>query len=209
MPVELSEEEYAKLKEDAEKAKALEASKQRIIEESERFKKRAQDAEGKLSNAEKAKLEEEGKLTEALALERKEKQDLLDKYKAKDSLILNEKLRTELLRKADDVIDVDDLLTIKNKEARSLLKLNSEELTVEGVEDFLAKARELKPHYFGKKRMPDYNNTKGGNSGGESEDHTKTDEQRYIEELRSCNSRKEVVAVKKKFGKPVDDYLNR
>jgi len=208
MPVELSEEEYAKLKESAEKAAALEASKQRVIEESERFKKRAQEAEGKLTESEKRKLEEEGKLSEALALERKEKEELRQKYESKDKLILKEKLRTELTKVAKDAIDVDDLLLIQDSEARSLLKTDAESLTISGVEEFVAKARELKPHYFGRKAMPDYNNLKTGNDDS-NEDHAKSDEQRYIEELKACNSRAEVVKVKKKYGKPVDDYLNR
>lgn len=208
MPVELSEEEYAKLKEDAEKAKALEASKLRVIEESERFKKRAQEAEGKLTEAEKRKLEEEGKLTEALALERKEKEELKQKYESKNKVILREKLRTELTKVAKDAIDVDDLLLIQDSEARSLLKTDDESLTISGVEEFVAKARELKPHYFGRKAMPDYNNRKPGNDE-DNDDHTKTNEQRYVEELRACNTRAEVVKVKKKYGKPVDDYLNR
>lgn len=207
MPVELSEEEYEKLKLEAEKAKAAEASKQRIIEESERYKKRAQDAEGKLTDAEKRKLEEEGKLNELLAQERKEKEELLQKYEGKSKKVMREKLRTELMKVAKDVIDVDDLLSIKDAEARGLLKLNEDEVEVGGVEEFVAKARELKPHYFGAKKMPEYNNRKTGDA--EDEDHTKDDEQRYLEELRAVTSRKELIAVKKKYGKPIDDYLNR
>lgn len=207
MAIELSEEEYEKLKLEAEKAKAAEASKQRIIEESERYKKRAQDAEGKLTDAEKRKLEEEGKLNELLAQERKEKEELLQKYEGKSKKVMREKLRTELLKVANDVIDVDDLLSIKDSAARSLLKLNEDEVEVGGVEEFVAKARELKPHYFGRKSMPDYNNVKTGDS--RDEEHAKTDEQRYLEELKQVTSRSELAALKKKYGKPVDDYLNR
>jgi hypothetical protein len=205
---EISEEEFKRLKEDAEKAKALEASKQRLLEESDKYKKRAQEAENKLTEAEKKKLEEEGNLQDLLARERKEKEELLGKFKNTARMTLEEKLRNELQSKASDIIDIDDLMSARNNPAlKPLLKLDEEKIGVAGVEEFLEKAREIKPHYFGKKQMPDMNNVR--TSGEDLDDSTtKSDDERYREELKKVTTRKELVELKKKFGKSLDSYHN-
>lgn len=184
----------------------LEASKKRLEDENTKIKKRAQDAETQLTDAEKKKLEADGKVNELLAQERKEKEDLLEKYKNRGKATLREKLRNEVSKFAKDAHDVDDLLAIPNMEVKSLLKLNEDELTVEGVEEFVNKAREIKPHYFGTKKLPDnFNNKKTGKE--ERGEENKSDEQRYQAELKTVTSRKELLAVKKKYGKEVDSYL--
>lgn len=204
---EISEEELARLKADSEDKKALEASKTRLEEENAKIKKSRQEMETKLTDAEKSKLEEDGKINELLAQERKEKLELEEKYKNRGKATLKEKLRSEVSKFAKDAHDVDDLLSISSKEVKELLKINEDELTVSGVEEFVKKARELKPHYFGTKRMgDDFNNKKPGKEE-EDDDTTKSKEELYRAELKTVTTRKELLAVKKKYGKQVDSYL--
>lgn len=203
---EISEEQLKELQAAAEKAKLLEASKSRLEEENSKIKARAQAAEGKLSDAEKAKLEEEGKYQDLLAKEREERKRLEEKYQLRGKSTLKEKLKAEVLKHAKDVHDVDMLLKVTDH--KDLLKINEDELTVAGVEDFVGACRETHKFLFGNKKMPDYDNTKGGNGDDDNgDDHTKDDEQRYREEIAKCNTRKEYNEIRKKYGKPVDSYL--
>ena len=203
---EISEERLKELELNAERAKNLEASKSRLEDENSKMKKRAQDAEGKITEAEKAKLEEEGKFNDLLLLERKKSSELEDKLLSRTKSVLNEKVRVEVAKHAKDAHDIDMLLRVK--EHKDLLKINEDELTVEGVENFVTKARETHSFLFGSKRMPDYENKKGGGADDKGDDEHKDDEQRYREELKQCTTRKELHEVKKKFGKEVDSFLS-
>lgn len=194
----MTEEEIKALQKELEEAKAkataLENSKSRVIEESNNFKKRAQDAEDKITAAEKAKLEESGKLEELLAQEREEKKKLQNDLMLTKTTVISEKLRAEVAKEAKDVHDIDVLLGLKQHKA--LLKVN-DDLSVEGVKDFVAKARETHAFMFGTKKMPD---TDDGANGGKKPDQKTVDEE-YKAALKACKSRAEMHTVMKKFGK--------
>jgi len=200
---EITVEELEQFKKDAERARNLEASKTRLEDENSKIKKRAQDAETKLTAAEEAKLKEEGNLNDLLLLEKKKTVDLEDRLTKRTKAALAEKVRTEVLKHAKDAHDVDMLLRVN--EHKELLKLDEDNLTVEGVEEFVGKVRETHKFLFGSKRMPDYDNTKGG-SDKDEEDFDKDDDQRYRAELSKVTSRKEQQEVMKKYGKEVDSY---
>jgi len=207
---EISEEELQKLKDEAAKAAELEASKNRIIEESSKFKTRAQEAEAKLSESEKLKAEAEGDLQKRLDLEKKERLDLEEKLKLRTKQTLNEKVRSEVAKVAKDAHDIDSLLAIKKH--KPLLKLDEEELSVAGIEEFVKAARESHPFMFGKKRMPNDGGGKppGPGEGDPPNDHpTKSDDEKFREELKGVTSRAEQVKVYKKYGKPIDNYMLR
>lgn len=202
---EITEEQLEQFKKDAEKARNLEASKTRLEDENSKIKKRAQDAESKLTAAEEKKLEEEGNLNELLSMANKKNSELEDKLTKRTKSVLAEKVRAEVAKHAKDAHDVDMLLRVK--EHKDLLKINDEELTVEGVENFVGKVRETHSFLFGSKRMPDYDNTKGG-KGNEDEDVDKDDDKRYQDELSKVTTRKEQIEVMKKYGKEVDSYTS-
>jgi len=199
---EITEEQLEQFKKDAENARNLEASKARLEDENSKIKKRAQDAETKLTDAETKKLEDEGKTNDLLLLEREKNTKLNETLTKRTKSVLSEKVRSEVAKYAKDAHDVDMVLRVT--EHKPLLKINEEELTVAGVEDFVGKVRETHAFLFGNKRMPNYDNKKGG--GDEDEDHNKSDEQRYQDDLSKVTSRKEQIEVMKKYGKEVDSY---
>jgi len=187
------EELQEELEKERARAKALEANKSRIESESKAFKARAQEAESKISESEKSKLEEQGKLEELLATERQEKSDLSKKLEMRTQSVLREKLRSEAAKFAKDAHDIDMLLKVG--EYKDLLSINEDDLTVEGVEDFVGKVRETHSYLFKKKTL-DETETKRPSKG-----EGKTEEERYFAELDVCNSSRELDAVKKKYGR--------
>lgn len=194
-------EELERELEELRKAKAdAETSKLRLEEESKKYKMRAQEAEGKLSEAEKKKLEAEGDLQKLLAKEREENQKLLSKLKENTSTVLREKLRSEVAKVAKDAHDVDMILKVTDH--KELLKIDEENLQVSGVSDFVSKVRETHSFLFSAKKMPETENKKPQGS----EDSTKTSEEKYLEELKKVSTRKELYELKKKYGKPVDNF---
>lgn len=201
---EITEEQLEEFKKAAERAKNLESTKARLEDENSKIKKRAQDAETKLTAAEEAKLKEEGNLNDLLLLEQRKTAELLEKLDKRTKSVLSEKVRAEVAKHAKDAHDVDMLLRVK--EHKDLLKIDEDKLEVNGVEEYVGKVRETHSFLFGGKRMPEYENKKGGGSSVDEDDHTKDDEQRYREELSKVSTRKEQVEVMKKYGKEVDSY---
>lgn len=195
---EITQEQLDQFKKDADRANNLEASKTRLEDENSKIKKRAQDAELKLTAAEEKKLEDEGKTNDLLLLEREKSAKLADTLVKRTKSVLSEKVRGQVAKFAKDAHDVDMILRVT--EHKPLLKINEEELTVEGVEDFVGKVRETHGFLFGGKRMPDYDNTKGGNKE-DGADFDKSDQQRYQDELSKVTTREEQAAVMKKYGK--------
>jgi hypothetical protein len=187
-----AEELQAELEAEREKIKSLEANKQRLIDESKGFKERAHKAEETLSDAEKAKLESNGELEKLLAKEREEKKKLLETLDNTTSSVLREKLRNEVSKFAKDAHDVDMLLKVT--EHKDVLKIDEQNLTIEGAEDFVKKARETHKFMFSKKTIEETEDKKGGVD-------TKTSDEKYYEELAQANTRAEMDAVRKKHGK--------
>ena len=186
------EELQKELEAEKSKAKALEASKQRLEEESKTFKTRAQEAEAKISEAEKAKLEESGELEKLLQKEREEKAALSRTLESRTKSVLSEKLRAEVARHATDAHDVDMILKVG--EHKDLLSINEEDLSVTGAEEFVSKARETHTYLFKKKKID-------GHDDEDPEPSKKAIEEKYYAELDACTNRNQLDAVKKKYGR--------
>ena len=202
---EISEAELAELKAKAsaaseleEKAKALEASKERILKESNDYKARAKTAEEEVDKAKADKLEADGKLSELLNMEREKVSKLSDELSKTKQVTLREKLVAEVSKHAQDAHNVDRILSVK--EHSSLLKIDEESLNISGVEDFVKKVRETDPYLFSKKSMDPGDNKPPGKGDNEN---LKSDEEKYLAELKTANSQKELEAVKKKYNKPL------
>jgi DNA repair exonuclease SbcCD ATPase subunit len=174
---------------------ALENSKKRVEEENAKYKKRAQEVEEKLSEAEKKKLEEQGNLQELLRKEREEKDKLIEKYTGLKAGTLKEKLKAEVAKIAKDAHNVEDILRVT--EAKSLLKLDEDNLLIDGVEDFVTKVRELRPHFFSKTSVKAGEDNPPNKESGKGE----TVDQAYFRELKACKTQKDFDNVRKKYGK--------
>ena len=195
----MTEEEIAALQEKANRVDALEASKKRVEEEASKIKARAKEAEDKLKEAEVKELEAKGKTQELLDKERADRIALEEKLKARTTSALKEKLRTEVLKVAKDAHDVDMILKVS--EHKQLLKLDEDSLGVEGVKEFVEAVRGSHSFLFGAKRMDTTNNLPPGKK---AEEEFKSEEEKYLSELRGCETKKELNAIKKKYGKTIE-----
>lgn len=170
-------------------------SKRRVEEENAKVKKRAQEAESKLSDTEKKRLEEENKVHDLLKLEREEKTNLLSKYEGLKSKTLRTALKAEVAALAKDAHDVEDILRVV--EAKDALKIDEENLVIEGAADFVTKVRELKPHLFAKKRISSNEDNPPNSENGKGE----TSEEAYQRELKAAKTQKDFDKVRAKYGK--------
>lgn len=194
-------EELEKELEEAKRAKAeAEATKLRLEEESKKYKTRAQEAESKLSDAEKKKLEEQGNLQELLRKEREERDNLAKRLNETTSTVIREKLRSEVAKVAKDAHDVDMILKVTDHKA--LLKIDEEGMKIEGINDFVSKVRETHGFLFSKKEMPKTEDKKPSDKDFDA----KTNEEKYQEALKLVKTKKELYELKLKYGKPVDNY---
>jgi len=192
---EISEEELNALKAKAEEADSLASTKRRLEDENSKIKTRAKEAEDKVSVAEKAKLTAEGKTQELLDIERAERAKSEEKYTGLKKVTLHEKLRTEVTKHAKNAHSVDMLLKVS--EHKGLLKLDEENLTVDGAEEFVKACQESHSYMFAKDSLDVGDNRP---PKGDKTDFS-TDSEKYLSELQACNTRTELEAVKKKYGK--------
>lgn len=192
------EEMKAKLDEQAEAIKNLSSSKERLESENSKVKARAQEAETKVSDAEKAILAAEGKTQELLDIEKNEKLVLNTQLKEQGSTILNEKLKSKLSQLCPDAHEnaIDQMLKVT--EHKNLLTLDRENLTVSGVDDFQKALRETHAFYFKGTKLPDTETTP---PNGKGLDKPLTDTEQYSKELREAKNQTEYDAVRKKWGR--------
>lgn len=189
------EELQKKLEEQNALLENLQNSKKRVEEENQKYKKRAQEVEQRLSDAEKKKLEEENNLHELIKREREEKEKLLKDFSGLKSMTLSEKLRSSVASVAKDAIDVTDILRVA--EAKDALKIDEEALSIEGVEDFVTKVRELKPHLFRKAKS----NTGESNPPNKENGKGESLDEQYRRELKAAKTQKDFDKVREKYGK--------
>lgn len=187
------EELEKELEEERARAKALASKNDRLEDESKKNKERAKTAEELIAEAEKEKLKDQGKLEELLGKEREEKKKLQETLNDRDNKIIKANLRAEVAKYAKDAHSVERLLGVT--EHKDLLKVN-DDLTVEGGEEFVKKCRETDFFLFKKKTLDDTEKEKGGKGND-----TRTDDEKYLAELNACTDRKQLEAVKKKYGK--------
>jgi len=192
------EELKKQMEEQAEQIKNLTASKSRLESENSKVKTRAQEAEGKLTEAEKQKMEDEGKLQERLDLEKNEKLELQKKFEVQKSTVLTEKLKGALAKACPDAHGNSIDLMLNVKEHRALLKVDDDALTVDGVEDFVGKLRETHSFFFTKSKLPE---TEDKKPDGKGLDEPLSDIEKYSKELKACKSQTEMDAVMLKHGR--------
>jgi len=187
------EELEAELKAERDAKAALEANKARLTDESFKFKQRAQDAEAKLDEAEKAKLKANGDLETLLQKERDAKKNLADTLETRTKSYVKEKLKSAVAAKAKDAHDIDMILKITDH--KDLLKIDNDTLAVDGVDEFLGKCRESHAYLFTKSKLDT-----SGQEKPKDGTHDTSDEA-YAKALEGCKTRKEMDDVRAKFGK--------
>jgi len=186
-----SKEAFEKLRAENEK---INKSYERVVNESTTYKNRAQTAESKLSEFEKNKAKESGDLKKQLELEQQSHLKTKTSLKTIQTKALESNLKAEALKFAKDAHDIDTVLNIDKH--RNLLKINEENLTVEGVEDFVKAVRKSHNFLFSKTKMPPTENKKSNN---EPDNKQLNDREQYSKELAECKTSKELQAVKEKW----------
>lgn len=131
----------------AQRVEQLEASKNRILEESKEWKAKAQNLKAEREATERESLEKSGEIEKLLELERNRVHELTQSQNQMQKAALKKELSYQAARFAGDAYDVDDV--IKSLPAE-LISLDKENLSVQGVRDAVTKLRETKPYLFKK-----------------------------------------------------------
>lgn len=135
-----------------ERVKTLEASKERILEESKGYKAKFQEATGKLEQINTKQLEEQGNYEQLLKQAREDNARLSGELETsrKNNLLSN--IRTTVSNKAPNVRNLD--LLMRTDEAK-LIQYDEETMEVDlnSVETFLATSKEKNPFLFEGKKI--------------------------------------------------------
>lgn len=121
----------------------------RLLAESKKNKKLAQELKAKLENIEKSGLEEQQKYKELY-------QKSEEKYQGLYKTLVREKIKTAVVEKASKLgaVDADAVLKLGNAE---LLQVDSETLEVQGVDEFVEDLRKTKHYLFQPQKTPTIN----------------------------------------------------
>jgi len=182
-----TKEEFDKLVEDN---RDLKSTNGRLLDESKTFKGKFRDMSDEFDKLKNNNLEKEGNHKELLASEREKTRrlegDLIDTRKS----VVTEKLRTEALKHAKDAHNID--MVLKVTDHKDLLKVDQENLSVSGVEEFMKKCRETHGFLFEKGSLPPTDNIRPGK--GEPKE-VPTDKEQYKAELAKCTTEKQMNEV--------------
>lgn len=128
----------------------LENSNKRLVEESKTNKTRAQEAEKKLEDAEKEKVEKSGNLEAKLEFEKKERERIAAENKKLKTTTLKNNVKSAVSKFANDVHDMDDFLNQPAFKDIIDKGIDPDTLTLseDAAKTYVNKVREAKPFLF-------------------------------------------------------------
>lgn len=172
---EISEQELADLKANAEKVASLTKAAEDFKADMFRFKNESAEKEAKLAKllegqeaADKAKLAEQGQYKVLLEKSEAEKAELrLKAETAVDSVTHFVRFKSvEAEARKAGILDASlsdlNLLGLDKLEVQR----DGKDIKVKGVEEFVAEQKKLRPHWFGQTAAPHIDKGKGGGNGG-------------------------------------------
>jgi hypothetical protein len=129
----------------------LESSKERLENESKKWKSRYKELEQDNQSAMQKRLEEEGKYQELLELERQKRTELETQVMQTKKTALQKELRAQVANLAKDAFDIEDV--VKNLD-HSLIEIDEEKFTINGLNEAVAKVKESKSYLFERPGVP-------------------------------------------------------
>lgn len=177
-PASVPREEYEKLMERVEK---LEASRDRVLNESREHKQRATRFKEEVENKDRERLEAEGKLQELLDLERNKLTEREREIEALKRRTLKKSLDFEVARLANDAYDVRDITASLPSE---LISINEDTGEVSGVDDAIGRLRKEKPYLFKQGEKPGMVTSKPRGEGQAGDGGNKTVKEMSAEERK-------------------------
>lgn len=187
----------AKLEELEGKFKGVDSTLKRLEGENTKLKSRSQDAEQKLSDFEKEKLENNGDIQKRLDMEIEDNIKLKASIADKTEKSLTSKLRSSIVENFPTLQKgaVDIMLGLK--EHKSLLKIDKETESIEGIKEFGEAVSKSHPYLFSMKKLKDTDNNPPGNEDFNDDDLS--EDQRYRKELAAAKNQTDFDKVRKKF----------
>lgn len=179
------------------KVNALLESNKRIEGEHTKYKTRATDAEAKLTDFEKEKLENDGDIQKRLDMEIAENVKLKKDNAEKSEKAITSKLKSKIVEEFPNLNKGAVDLMLQIGEHKSLLKIDKETESIEGIKEFGDAVQKTHPFLFGKKSIKTGDNLPPGNP--DLEDDDLTDDQKYKKELSAAKTQTEYDAVRKKW----------
>lgn len=148
-PVEQKEVNVEALMERLEK---VEQTNQRLLNESKTYKEKYQGLRSEVETKEKQKLEESENWKELLEMEKNKKFELEQSYKDLRKKTLREKINFEVARHAKDAHDAGDVISAIFNDAKDLVHIDEENLSVSGIKEAVEFVKQRKPYYFDSKK---------------------------------------------------------
>ena len=129
----------------------LEASKERILEESKQYKNKYRELRNNVETEQKQKLEESENWKELLDIEKNRAHTLNEELASTKKRVLKKELNFQVARYASDAFDVDDVI---NSLPKDMIEIDQESLSVKGVDTAVSFLKEKKPYLFNTGKKP-------------------------------------------------------
>ena len=178
------------------------STQKRLEGENTKLKTRAQDAELKLTDLEKQKLEDDGDIQKRLEVEIEENTKLkAENLKSKEDKITS-KVKNGILELFPNLQKGSVDLILQIKEHKKLLKIDNETGTVEGIKEFGEAVEKSHPYFFTKQSL-NTGTKKNPDNKDDLDDEGLTDNQKYAKELKIAAGKDQAAldAVRKKYGR--------
>lgn len=171
----------------------------RIEGENTKMKSRAQEAEDKLKDFAKEKLENNGELQKRLDMEIDENTKLKADNAIKSEKALTAKIKAGITEQFPNLQKGAVDLMLQIGEHKSLLKIDKEAETVDGIKEFGEAVQKTHGYFWTKTKLKDTDNLPPGNKDLDKEDLT--GDELYKKELSAAKTQDEFDAVRRKHGR--------
>lgn len=128
-----------------ERVERLEASKNRVEEESKSWKSKFQGLAKTVEDEKRVKLEETENWKELLEIEKNRRSDYEVQLRDTKKAVLQKELNFKVASLAKDAYDVGDVI---NSLPKDMIEINEEDLSINGISEAINSVRESKPHLF-------------------------------------------------------------
>jgi len=172
------------------KLKEMQSKLERLEYENKKKSERIREQTRLEEERQRELLTKEGKTEELLKLNEEKFSKLSEEYNQLKSKTIRANVTAEVAKLAKDCLDPEDV--VNYKQFWEELEVDTDSLSVSGMEKALSKIRQAKPHWFGN-RNPGMANAAPANNPPKATS--------YEEEIKAARTQKEFDAIRKKYGK--------
>lgn len=148
----------------------LEASKDRVLQESKEWKQKYWDLKNQSEKQQEEKLAKSENWKELLERERQKREQYEGQYQGLKKAVLQKDLHYQVAKLCPDAYDIEDVI---NSLPRDVIQINEQELSISNIDEAISLVKERKAHLFKKDKSLGQPNSRPSSDNGQKNEEQK------------------------------------